>query len=176
MLALRPESRGAMPTTKAKLFSTKIDIAESARETLVDTINQQLADTFDLYSQAKQAHWNVKGADFFQLHELFDAVAEAVHPFVDVLAERATTLGGVAMGTVRMAAKSSTLNEYPAAATSGKEHLENVRDRLAAVAASNRKAIEQAGKLKDPTTEDLFTEISRVLDLQLYFVEAHLQG
>lgn len=165
-----------MPTTTAKLFKTKIDIEESSREKLVDLINQQLADTYDLYSQAKQAHWNVKGTDFFQLHELFDTVAEAVHPFVDVMAERATSLGGVAMGTVRMAAKASRLKEYPTGATSGKEHLESVRDRLAAVAASNRKAIEQASKLEDPTTEDMFTEVSRVVDLQLYFVEAHLQG
>lgn len=165
-----------MPTPTAKLFKSKIDIKESAREKLVETINQQLADTFDLYSQAKQAHWNVKGTDFFQLHELFDAVAEAVHPFIDVLAERAATLGGVAMGTVRMAAKTSTLSEYPADVANGKAHLENVRERLAAVAASNRRAIERAGQLQDPTTEDLFTEMSRVIDLQLYFVESHLQG
>ena len=89
--------------TKTRLFPTKIDIEESTREELVDVLNQQLADTFDFYSQAKQAHWNVKGMEFMQLHELFDEVADAVLPFVDTLAERVTTLGGVAMGTTRMA-------------------------------------------------------------------------
>lgn len=165
-----------MATVAAKLYKTKIDINEGTREQLVDLLNQQLADTFDVFSQAKQAHWNVKGTNFFQLHELFDGVADAILPFVDMLAERVTTLGGVALGTVRMAAKASKQKEYPADAISGKEHLENVRDRLAALAASNRKAIAKSSKLDDPTTEDLFTEVSRAVDLQLYFVESHLQG
>ena len=163
-------------TTKTRLFATKIDIEESTREELVDVLNQQLAGTFDFYTQAKQAHWNVKGMEFMQLHELFDEVADAVLPFVDMLAERVTTLGGVAMGTARMAGKASKLEEYPADVSAGKEHLGLVRDRLAALIASNRKAIEKSSELADPTTEDLFTEVSRVLDLQLYFVESHLQG
>jgi starvation-inducible DNA-binding protein len=59
---------------------------------------------FDLYSQTKQAHWNVKGEEFYQLHELFDEIAEELVKFMDMVAERATALGGEALGTVRMAA------------------------------------------------------------------------
>ena len=77
--------------TKARLFKTKIDIPEEKREDLVELVNQCLADTFDLYSAFKQAHWNVKGLEFHQLHELFDDAAEALFPFVDMFAERATT-------------------------------------------------------------------------------------
>lgn len=160
----------------ARTFDTHIDIDADVRPELIALINQQLADTSDLYSQVKQAHWNVKGIHFMQLHELFDTVAAAIQPFVDTLAERATTLGGVALGTNRMAAAHSTLDEYPADAVEGRAHLEAVRDRLAAYCASTRSAIERAGQLGDPTTEDLFTEISRVADLQLYFVESHLEG
>jgi starvation-inducible DNA-binding protein len=58
----------------------------------------------------------------------------------------------------------------------GKAHLEAVIDRFAAYAASNRAALRRSGDLDDPTTEDLFTEISRDIDLTLYFLEAHLQG
>lgn len=36
------------------------------RAAVITLLNQHLADTFDLYSRAKQAHWNVKGAQFFQ--------------------------------------------------------------------------------------------------------------
>ncbi len=164
-----------MPTTKSRLHPTKIDIAEKTRATLVDLLNDRLADTADLTSQLKQAHWNVKGKDFQQLHELFDAIEEALIPYVDMLAERATTLGGTAMGTVRMAAKASTLPEYPSDITNGKDHLSAVRDRLAKYAGLVREAIGKASDLGEPTTEDLFTEISRAVDLQLYFVESHLQ-
>jgi hypothetical protein len=52
-----------------KTFTTRIGLAPETRAKMMALLNQQLAATFDLYSQIKQAHWNVKGAQFFQLHE-----------------------------------------------------------------------------------------------------------
>ena len=83
---------------KAKTYNTSIDLPLNIREPMIQLLNQQLADVFDLYSQAKQAHWNVKGAQFFQLHELFDKLADQLQDFVDLIAERATALGGTALG------------------------------------------------------------------------------
>src|SRR5204863_1368578 len=80
-----------------KMYSTKNDLDFEKREPIIALLNQQLADTFDLYSQTKQAHWNVKGAQFIQLHELFDKLATEVLDYVDTLAERATSLGGTAL-------------------------------------------------------------------------------
>lgn len=160
---------------KTKKFDTQIDIAPEAREELVAILNQQLADNADLYSQTKQAHWNVKGIHFFQLHELFDELAEMIEPFTDDIAERATALGGYATGTVRMAAEASTLPEYPRDAVEGEAHLRAVRERWAAYAASTREASRRAADLGDPTTEDLFLEVSGKVDLGLYFIESHLQ-
>lgn len=163
-------------TPTRRLHASRIDLEQSAREGLVDLLNRQLADTSDLASQLKQAHWNVKGLHFQQLHELFDAVHGAILPFVDELAERVTTLGGTAMGTVRMAARASTLPEYPADTVAGRAHLEALQARVAAFAGSIRAAIARSEELGDPTTADLFTEVSRAVDLQLYFIESHLQG
>ena len=166
----------AKTAPKNRMFDTQIDLDKKTREKLIDLANQQLASTSDLYSQVKQAHWNVKGIHFFQLHELFDSVAAEVLPYVDMIAERITALGGYAMGTVRMAAKNSQQPEYPTEATAGHEHLEAVVERIAAYAKSTREAIETSGDLGDPTTEDMFTEISRGVDKQLYFLESHLQA
>jgi starvation-inducible DNA-binding protein len=94
-------------------FSTSVDIPPDRRAKVVTVLNQNLADAFDLQSQVKQAHWNVKGSDFWQLHKLFDEVAERAEEWVDELAERVTALGGYATGTVRMAAASSTLPVFP---------------------------------------------------------------
>src|SRR5512146_2153353 len=104
-----------MSTTKTAnlTFPTHIDMPEIDRQPLIELLNERLADAADLYSQVKQAHWNVKGPNFFQLHQLFDQLAAEVFPYIDVIAERATALGGVAMGTARMAAANSTLPEYP---------------------------------------------------------------
>jgi len=164
-------------TTKTKhTFETRIDIPEDAREKLVELLNARLADSFDLYSQLKQAHWNVKGSDFVQLHELFDDVAERVLEHVDEIAERATALGGLALGTARMAAEASSLDEYPLEAVSGMDTVEVIADRLAAYAAKVREAIDTAEDLGDMATSDLFTEVSRGIDEHLWFVEAHLQA
>jgi starvation-inducible DNA-binding protein len=164
-----------MATQTDRKFETRIDIDEAARDQLVELLNARLADTFDLYSQIKQAHWNVKGTDFIQLHLLYDQVAEGVFPYVDEIAERATSLGGYAQGTARMAAEASTLDEYPLDAVDGMETVAAVADRLAAYGASVRAAIDTAGDLGDQDTADLFTEISRGIDKHLWFVEAHLQ-
>ena len=161
--------------TTPRSFATRIDIPEDDRAQLVELLNARLADTFDLYGQVKQAHWNVKGPDFIQLHELYDMVAATVLPFVDEIAERATALGGLALGTVRMVADASTLDEYPVDATGGKATLEAVADRLATYGEAVRMAIDRADDLGDQDTVDLFTEISRSIDKSLWFVEAHLQ-
>ena len=84
--------------TRTREFPTHIDIPAEKRAALIEMLNQHLADTFDLYSQVKQAHWNVKGKDFYQLHLLFDEIAEEIEPFIDLLAERVTSLGGYATG------------------------------------------------------------------------------
>lgn len=163
-----------MPATKSKLIEIKIDISDNRREQLVDLLNQSLANTADLVSQVKQAHWNVKGMNFWQLHELFDSVYAALEEYVDTIAERVTTLGGVANGTVRMAAANSKLSEFPTGLTSGEEFVTAVRDRIASYAATVRANIDKSEELDDPTTADLYTEISREVDKQLYFLESHL--
>jgi starvation-inducible DNA-binding protein len=161
---------------KIRTFVSRIDIPTTARLPLIELLNKQLANTLDLYTQTKQAHWNVKGSQFIMLHELFDKVAGVVFESIDEIAERATALGGVALGTVRMAAQHSMLEEYPTAAVTGEEHLNALVDRLASYAASVCSAIEQAQDLGDLDTADLFTSISRDMDKYLWFLEAHLQN
>ena len=165
----------ATKTRVRRTFPTRVDLAAEVRGPMVALLNQQLADTFDLYSQTKQAHWNVKGAQFYPLHELFDRLAEELEGYVDLIAERATALGGLAQGTVRLAAANSRLAEYPAEVTDSLPTVEALAERYAALAASTRSAIEAAEVQGDADTADLFTEVSRGLDKALWFLEAHLQ-
>lgn len=161
-------------TLNGRKVATSIDIPERTRNQMVELLNQHLANAFDLLSQTKQAHWNVKGEHFYTLHELFDEAAEVLEKHVDDLAERATALGGVAMGTARMAAKNSAIPEFPMI-HAGLECVRALVERWAKQAASVRKAIDEAEKAGDIGTSDLFTEIVRELDKYLWFLEAHLQ-
>ena len=158
------------------LHNTKIDLSKDNREKLISLLNARLADASDLKSQAKQAHWNVKGMSFIALHELFDDVATAVEAHIDLIAERITTLGGTAMGTVRLAAENSSLSEYPHEITEGASHVDALSTALADFGKEVRKAIDESSDLGDQDTADLFTEVSREIDKQLWFVEAHIQA
>jgi starvation-inducible DNA-binding protein len=175
-MASNGKRSGTATAQVARTFSTSIDLKEDVRAKAVALLNQQLADSLDLYSQLKQAHWNVKGKDFYQLHLLFDEFAAHAEEWIDLIAERVTALGGYATGTVRMSAAATALPEYPTDVTEGMDHTRSVVERLANYAASTREAIDQTEEWGDASTADLFTEISRQVDKDLWFAEAHLQG
>jgi len=158
------------------LHSTRNDLPAATRERVIALLNQNLADTLDLQLQAKQAHWNVKGPSFIALHELFDKVADVAEAGADLLAERITALAGTAEGTLQVLAKRSRLAPYPLDIYRGRDHVAWLADALSAVGKSARLAIDESSKAGDQDTADLFTEISRDLDKQLWFVEAHVQA
>jgi len=159
-----------------KMYETENDISQQGRSELSVLLNRRLADAVDLQMQLKQAHWNVKGPHFIGLHELFDKIAEAVETYVDEIAERAVQLGGVAQGTVRVAAARSRLEEYPPTIADGSAHVEAVAKALSTFGREARVSIEEANALDDADTADLFTEVSRGIDKWLWFVEAHSQA
>ena len=167
-----------MPTKELTkhLYPTRSDLPESKRSTVIELLNQTLAATIDLWSQIKQAHWNVKGPNFYQLHLLFDAVASETYEYIDTLAERATALAGEARGTVRMSANSSFLPEYPTLPISEKEHIVALAERISAYLKHVRQGIDKTNELDDEATNDIYIEIARGLDQKLWFIEAHLQG
>src|SRR5436189_6143754 len=121
------------------MFKTKNDLSEATRVKAIELLNARLADCTDLQTQTKQAHWNVKGPNFIAVHELFDKINEDVEDYVDEIAERAVQLGGAAEGTARMAAKRSSLTEYPANAVDGHSHVDALSSALAAFGKSVRK-------------------------------------
>jgi starvation-inducible DNA-binding protein len=157
------------------MVPTKNDLPEATRQRMIELCNARLADAIDLQTQTKQAHWNVKGPSFIALHKLFDEVNGDVEDYVDLLAERAVQLGGVAEGTLRSAAKRSALAEYPAGLTTGRGHVDALSSALAAFGKQVRGAIDESSRAADQGTSDIFVEISRGVDKWLWMVEAHLQ-
>jgi len=157
-------------------LSTRNDIPVATRSACCQLLNITLATTLDLWTQLKQAHWNVKGQRFYQLHLLFDEIANTTYEYIDMVAERITALSGIANGTVHQSARSSFLPEYPNIPVSEKEHLEAIADRLAAYVKHVREAIAKTDELDDQASNDLYIEIARAIDQKLWFIEAHLQN
>jgi starvation-inducible DNA-binding protein len=157
------------------MHRTRNDLPKATRATMIELLNARLADAIDCYAQAKQAHWNVKGMQFFQLHELFDKVADAIEDGIDEIAERAVELGGTADGTLQTVVKRTTLAPYPVTLKTGRDHVDRLSRALAVYGKNLRAAIATAAEAGDADSSDLFTELSREADKQLWLVEAHLQ-
>ena len=157
------------------MYETSNDLSLTTRRSMIEVLNEHLADAIDLQLQAKQAHWNIKGPNFVGLHELFDRVASQAREYGDEIAERAVALGGVARGTLQAVSRQSRLREYPLEVGDWRAHVRATQDALATFGRGARKAIEDATALNDADTADLFTEISRGVDKSLWMVEAHIQ-
>ena len=155
-----------MPTKTETLvrFTSGTGLSDNAKSKLIDLLSARLADTIDMKTQIKHAHWDVKGVHFYQLHLLVDQVASQVDDAADLIAELAVQLGVVAHGT-RIAAK-----------TTGEEHVRVMVDRLSALANASRDAIDENDKLGGKATSDIFSEIVRATEKDLWFLEAHIQA
>lgn len=156
------------------MYVSRLDLPDHVRHAAITLLQGMLANAVDLVRQAKQAHWNVKGPNFFMLHQLFDALHDEVEEFEDMIAERITELGGTADARVQTVAATTQLYEYPLNAHGGEAHLKALAGSLAAFGKLARTGIDAATQAGDADTADLFTELSRACDKQLWFVEAHL--
>lgn len=148
-------------------------LGDNARETSIELLNQCLADAIDLQLAVKQAHWTIKGSSFIGLHELLDQVANRSREHSDLLAERCVILGGQPQGTTQAVAKDTRLESYPTGVTKQNEHVAAMTERLMSFGENLRNAITSADEAGDIDTSDLFTEISREVDKDAWFIGAH---
>ena len=161
---------------KSRMYKNRVALPDDVKEKVVEIANERLAAALDLYSQAKFAHWNVKGLNFYQLHLVFDATAKVIFKQIDPIAERITQLGGVARGTVRQSAESSPLSQYNVQAVTGPEHLNALADALGIYCKELRSASDEIDELKDEPTSDFFKQLVVEAEEEMYFIESHLEA
>ena len=156
-------------------ITTRNDLKSNAKKVSIELLNARLADAIDLALITKQAHWNLKGPQFIAIHEMLDGFRAELDGHVDIIAERAAQLGGVALGTSQEVVKTSSLKPYPTDIHKTKDHLAALIDRYATVAKLARAAIDESDEAGDADTADIFTAFSRSLDKSLWFLESHTQ-
>ena len=118
-----PQAAGSATRLVDRMYPNRVALSDDQKRKTVDVMQKRLAAATDMYTQAKFAHWNVKGDNFYQLHLVFDSVADEIFKHIDPIAERLTQLGGVANGTVRQAACVSVIPEYPVETINGMDHV-----------------------------------------------------
>jgi starvation-inducible DNA-binding protein len=156
------------------LHETRNNLASNTRTAAIKLLNARLAEAIDLALVTKQAHWNLRGAQFIAVHEMLDGFRTTLDEHVDTVAERVVQLGGVALGTLQTVTEATTLMPYPTTISQVGDHLAALIERYGAVANAVRSAIDEADAAGDADTADIFTAFSRDLDKSLWFLEAHV--
>jgi starvation-inducible DNA-binding protein len=160
---------------KPRLHPTRTKLESNTRATSIEVLNARLADGLDVALITKQAHWNLKGPQFIGIHLMLDGFRAEQDDLNDKMAERITAIGGTAYGTTQEITKRSQLESYPTDIYRISDHLAALIDRFSVYANAVREAIDTTDEAGDADTADLFTEISRTMDKQLWFLEAHVQ-
>ena len=170
------DNSSAATKTVDRMYPNRVALSDDIKKEVVGVLQERLANASDMYSQAKFAHWNVKGDNFYQLHLVFDHVAKVIGDQVDPIAERLTQLGGVANGTIRQASLSSKIPEYPVETINGMDHVRALADALGRYCQELREASNKVGDLGDEPTSDFFNGFIIEAEEQLYFLESHLEA
>ncbi len=92
---------------------TQIDIGIDAenRGKIAEGLKRLLADSYTLYLQTHNFHWNVTGPQFRELHLMFEEHYTELATAVDEIAERIRTLDVAAPGTYKAFAELSAIDE-----------------------------------------------------------------
>ncbi len=170
------DKKGMEPTTVKRMYKNRVALPDDTKEKVVGVMNNTLAAALDMYSQAKYAHWNVKGMNFYQLHLVFDATAKVIFKQIDPIAERITQFGGVANGTVRMSAANSPIAAYKVESIDGPSHLKALADSLGTYCKELREASDKIDDLGEEPTSDFYNQLIVDAEEELYFLESHLEA
>src|SRR5215469_16055842 len=135
-----------------------IGIEEQDRKKIAEGLSRLLADTYTLYLQTHNFHWNVEGPMFQTLHLMFETQYNELALAVDLIAERIRALGHYAPGTYSEFAKLSSIKDVPGGKINATKMIETLVVGQETVARTARDLFEVVEKASDEPTADLLTQ------------------
>lgn len=150
-------------------------LSEDAARQVCDILQDRLNSLTDLSLTLKHVHWNVVGPQFIAVHEMLDEHVSTTRAYVDELAERIATLGGEPQGTPGALVDQRDWDDYGLGRADTQEHLAALDGVYQGIIADHRQAIEKLDHL-DVITQDTLIEQVKTLEMQQWFIRAHLGG
>ncbi|WP_406688205.1 DNA starvation/stationary phase protection protein [Saccharopolyspora sp. ID03-671] len=148
-------------------------LGDADREITGEVLQDTLLDLIDLHLVAKQAHWNVVGRFFRDVHLQLDELVTAARGYADDVAERSVAIGVSPDGRAATVAKGSGIPDFPADWRTDKQVIESIVDALAEVITRLRKRIDETDKT-DLVSQDLLIAIASDLEKSHWMWQAQL--
>lgn len=145
--------------------------AFQATAQLAGHLQQLLVDLTDLHLQGKQAHWNVVGLNFRDLHLALDEVVDAAREFSDTVAERMRAIYAEPDARAATVAAQTSLAEFPATEVNTAETVDLISGALYAVAGTARR-IHDDVDAEDPTSADIIHAILERLEQLAWMIDS----
>src|SRR3954452_8751379 len=142
-----------------------------APKRLTENMQAILVDLIELHLQGKQAHWNVVGRNFRDLHLQLDEIVEAAREFSDDVAERLRALHATPDGRSATVSEQTSLPEFPNGEVDTVETVDLITERLEAVVRTMREVHDEVDE-EDPTSADLLHAIIERLEQFAWMVSA----
>ncbi len=169
-----------MTTTKPSVVPTRSDDTNGVRtgfvapERLRANLQRVLVNLIDLQLTAKQAHWNLVGPNFRDIHLNLDEVVAIVRQGVDDVAERMRALQTTPDGRAGVVAGDSSLPLFPAGEVSTHTAVVTVVEAIEVVTGCMRE-VHDAVDEDDPTSADMLHEYLTKLEQQAWFLSSEVR-
>ncbi|BBY06671.1 Dps family protein [Mycobacterium noviomagense] len=155
--------------------STRRDVNDvhmfQAPDSLPQNLQKVLVDLIELHLQSKQAHWNLVGTNFRDLHLQLDSIVDTARRASDTIAERMRALWVVPDGRSDTVAATTTVPAITPGELNTTETVDTITDRIYAVVDTMRTVHDDVGAA-DPSTADLLHAIIDALEKQAWMLKS----
>jgi starvation-inducible DNA-binding protein len=161
---------------EGSLMNPNIGLSEEQRASVVKILNALLSDEYVLYTKTRNYHWNVLGPQFNDLHKFFEGQYTELTEVVDDVAERARSLGGWALGTLKEFSQHARLSEHPDQYPNARQMIANLLADHETMVRQLRVDLETAEKHHDMGTNDFLTGLMEKHEKMAWMLRAFLQA
>jgi starvation-inducible DNA-binding protein len=156
-------------------MKTDIEIAENHLKEVAYLLNTLLADEYVLYTKTRNAHWNIQGQNFIELHKFFESQYDALDIIIDDVAERVRTLGHFALGSLKDFLEIARLSEHAQDFTDQKHIIQTLLEDHESLIRSLRKDLSSTvEKHIDLGTADFMTGVMEQHEKMSWMLRAYL--
>ena len=152
-----------------------IPLEPEKRQAINADLQATVVELLELFHDAKQSHWNLRGPLYFPLHENLQEYADTYRKFADLLAERQLQIGIPTDGRTETIVQTVNLPKFPGGFLSDRQVLDIMTERIFTIAKRVRSRVESTGKNGDEVTSNKFQDLSYELDKQVWQFRVHMQ-